>query len=150
MTATHIHNRTITQINSRENFQRGILRLTTMEVDLFEDKENRPPSSHPLQSKAVILRSKHLPAFRTSFLRPRVDFSPQMGLVRMPRGIILELFWRRCRRVGSSGRPRHRKTRFLVDSGCLLVCFWSLFWVLRNDYHYYHYYYCCYCYRNFM
>ena len=37
-----------------------------MEVDLFEDKENRPPSSHPLQSKAAILRSKHLPAFRTS------------------------------------------------------------------------------------
>ena len=37
-----------------------------MEVDLFEDKENRPPSSHPLQSKAAIFRSKHLPAFRTS------------------------------------------------------------------------------------
>ena len=61
MIATHIHNRTIAQINSTENFQRSILQLTTMEVDLFEDKENRAPSS-----RAAIFRSKHLPAFRTS------------------------------------------------------------------------------------
>ena len=61
MIATHILNRTITQIKSTENSREVFLQLTTMEVDLFEDKENRAPSS-----KAAILRFKHLPAFRTS------------------------------------------------------------------------------------
>ena len=50
-----------------------------MEVDLFEDKENRPPSSHPLQSKAAIFRSKHLPAFRTSLPE---QSSTRLGLLK--------------------------------------------------------------------
>ena len=44
-----------------------------------------------------------------------------MGLFGAPRGIILESFLRRPCRVGSSGRPGHRKVRFWVH----LVVLWS-------------------------
>ena len=48
-----------------------------------------------------------------------------MGLLGVSRRIILEPFWRRLRRVGSSGRLGHRKVPF--DS--ILVVFWVTFGV---------------------
>ena len=49
-----------------------------------------------------------------------------MGFFGAPRGIILESFLRRPCRVGSSGRPGHRKIRFLVHLGGPLECFGGL------------------------
>ena len=50
-----------------------------MEVDLFEDKENRAPSSYPLPSKAAIFRSKHRPAVPTSLPE---QSSTRLGLLK--------------------------------------------------------------------
>ena len=61
-----------------------------------------------------------------SFLFSSVDFWPQMGLFGAPRGMILESFLRRPCRVGSSGRPGHRKIRFLVHLGGPLEWFGGL------------------------
>ena len=54
------------RLTAQKTSRKVFLQLTTMEVDLFEDKENRAPSSYPLPSKAAILRSKHRPAVPTS------------------------------------------------------------------------------------
>ena len=58
---SHTYHVSSPRLTAQKTSRKVFLQLTTMEVDLFEDKENRAPSS-----KAAILRFKHLPAFPTS------------------------------------------------------------------------------------
>ena len=85
-----------------------------------------------LQHFWVSLSSWYFSPFLTFFLRSRVDFWSQMGLLGVSRGIILEPFWRRLRRGGSSGRLGHRKVQFWLHFCGLLGHLWCLFGVFGD------------------
>ena len=63
---SHTYHVSSPRLTAQKTSRKVFLQLTTMEVDLFEDKENRAPSSYPLPSKAALFRSKHRAAVPTS------------------------------------------------------------------------------------
>ena len=67
------------RLTAQKTSRQVFLQLTTMEVDLFKDKENSASSSHPLPSKAAIFRSKHRPAVPTSLPE---QSSTRLGLLK--------------------------------------------------------------------